>query len=158
MHEGGITSVQFDPTNRTQVLTNSLDSSLKIVDIRTGTAMHTLQHQGFNTVHGWSRSSFSPDGNYVLGELVADTAVVLHCCATSWILTHGAFAVIIYLILPAGSNSTGDLFVWSTADGSLKVKLSGHKASVCGVDWGRGGSSGQQVASVDRTGTLILWA
>jgi hypothetical protein len=58
----------------------------------------------------------------------------------------------------AGSNSSGVVFVWDVRDGSLKKKLEGHVSGVCGIDWNRGGTSGQQVASIDRKGTLILWA
>ena len=58
----------------------------------------------------------------------------------------------------AGSSANGNVFVWNVDDGSLKTKLPGHTVGVCGFAWGRGGSSGQQVASVDRKGTLILWA
>jgi WD40 repeat protein len=108
-----------------QVLTNSMDSSLKLVDVRTGTAIHTFRHPDFVTSYGWSSSRFSPGG--------------------------GAYVI-------AGSNSTGDIYVFSTIDGSLKARLSGHGTGVCGVDWGRGGSNGQQVASIDRSGALILWA
>jgi autophagy-related protein 16-1 len=125
IHEGGITSVQFNPSDSTQVLTNSLDSSLKIVDVRTGTAVQTLRHAEFSTSHGWSRSVYSPDGRYVA----------------------------------SGSSSNGNVFVWDTSNGELKAKLSGgHQAGVVGIDWCRGGSGGQQVASIDRKGVLVLWA
>jgi len=127
LHESGITSVQFNPSDSTQVLTNSLDSSLKIVDLRTGTAIHTFRHPEFMTSHGWSSSCFSPDGRYAA----------------------------------AGSSSTGGcVFVWETdGAGELKAKLKGgHKAAVVGIDWCRGGSSGQQVTSIDRKGVMVLWA
>jgi len=58
----------------------------------------------------------------------------------------------------SGSNSNGLLFVWDTASGKLKQKLEGHEAGVFSFAWGRGGSSGQQVGSVDKNGKLILWA
>jgi WD40 repeat protein len=130
IHEGAITSVRFQSgsggvSGGTQVLTNSMDSSLKLVDVRTGTAIHTFRHPEFATSYGWSSACFSPGG--------------------------GAYVA-------AGSNSTGEVLVWSTADGTLRAKLSGHTGGVCGVDWGRGGSNGQQVASIDRKGLLILWA
>ena len=67
------------------------------------------------------------------------------------ILKTGAYAA-------AGSSANGNVFVWNVDDGSLETKLPGHTVGVCGFAWGRGGSSGQQVASVDRKGTLILWA
>jgi WD40 repeat protein len=62
LHEGAITSVQFHPTDSSKVLTNGMDSCLKIVDIRTCTAIQTLRNAEFQTSYGWSSSSFSPDG------------------------------------------------------------------------------------------------
>ena len=135
IHEGAITSVQFQPTVAggggsssvgPHVLTNSMDSSLKVVDVRTGTALFALRDADLVTSYGWSRACFSPDGAYILGA----------------------------------SNSTGHVLVWSAVDGTLKAKLSDQHggSGVCGIDWGRGGTNGQQVASIDRTGVLILWA
>jgi autophagy-related protein 16-1 len=126
IHEGGIASVHFNPVDNTQVLTNSLDSTLKIVDIRAGLALFTFKHAEYGVSSSWpSRAVFSPDGLYVA----------------------------------AGSNSNGTIFVWNTSDGKLKSMLNGvHASGVIGVAWGRGGSGGQQVASLDRKGVLILWA
>ena len=60
--------------------------------------------------------------------------------------------------MASGSGTSGTIFVWEAVSGKLKKKLPGHEAGVYGLAWGKGGSSGQQVASVDRDGTLILWA
>mgnify|MGYP002783685266 CR=1 FL=1 len=57
----------------------------------------------------------------------------------------------------AGSSTNGMVFVWDVSSGKLKGKLEGHEGSVCGLAWGTGGFSGQQVASVDKNGTLIFW-
>ncbi|GKY97577.1 hypothetical protein MPSEU_000716200 [Mayamaea pseudoterrestris] len=122
VHEAAVTSVRFHPLGNGHILTNAADSCLKVVDVRTGMAIQTFRHLGFQTVHNWSSSAFSPDGRYVI----------------------------------AGSNSTGNIYVWDTTDGSLKKTLEGHTVGVCAIDWGRG--SQQQVASVDRMGMLILWA
>ena len=62
LHDGGITSVQFHPTNVMQVLTNGKDSCLKVVDVRTCTALQTLTHDQFRTAFQYSSASFSPDG------------------------------------------------------------------------------------------------
>lgn len=127
IQEEGITSVHFNPIDNTQVLVNSLDSSLKIIDVRTGTPVHAFRHAEFTTLHGWSSSCFSPDGRYVA----------------------------------AGSSNNGLLFVWDTSEtgDQLKAKLNGgQKSAVIGIDWCRGGSSGQQVASLDRKGVMVLWA
>jgi autophagy-related protein 16-1 len=65
-HEGGTSSVQFKPTDNTQVLTSSMDSSLKIIDVRTMKAIHTFIHsEQITSGQNWSRSTFSPDGRYV---------------------------------------------------------------------------------------------
>ena len=126
LHESGVTSVRFNPSNSTQVLTNSLDSTLKIVDLRTGTAIHKFWHAEFTTSHGWSSSCFSPDGRYAA----------------------------------AGSSLNGSIFVWETdGEGKLSAQVKGgHKAAVVGIGWCRGGSSGQQVTTVDRKGVMVLWA
>lgn len=58
----------------------------------------------------------------------------------------------------AASNETGVVFIWNTVDGSLKTKLGDHQNGACAIDWNQGGPSGQQVATMDRKGTLILWA
>ena len=123
LHDGGITSVQFHPSNATQVLTNGKDSCLKLMDMRTGTALFTMRDDDFRTTYNWSACCMSPDGSY---------------CA-------------------AVSGTVGQLFVWRTVDGSLVKKLDGHKVGAGGIAWG-GGNSQQQVASVDRTGKVILWA
>lgn len=74
-----------------------------------------------------------------------------HSWSSSVLSPNGKYAA-------AGCNVSGAVFVWDlTGDGALATKLEGHHtAGVCGIDWGRGG--GQQVASIDCKGTLILWA
>ena len=43
-------------------------------------------------------------------------------------------------------------------DGTLEKQLQGHESNVVAVAWDRGGSNGQQFASVDNKGNLLLWA
>jgi autophagy-related protein 16 len=62
MHESAITSVQFHPLDSTKVLTNGMDSKLKIIDIRAGKPIQDFHHNDFQTSYNWSSSSFSPDG------------------------------------------------------------------------------------------------
>lgn len=125
VHESAITSVQLNPLDSSKVMTNGMDSRVKIVDIRTCKAIHEFRHRDFQTSYNWSSSAFSPDGAYVA----------------------------------SGSSSNGFIFVWN-ANGKLLQKLEdGHnETGVCGLAWGRGGNNGQQVATVDKSGRLILWS
>ena len=43
-------------------------------------------------------------------------------------------------------------------DGNLQNQLKGHENGVSGVAWSMGGTNGQQFASMDKGGSLILWA
>jgi hypothetical protein len=54
-----------------QVLTNGKDSCLKVVDIRTCTALQTLVHDGFRTGFQYSGASFSPDGKIVIWKSIS---------------------------------------------------------------------------------------
>jgi autophagy-related protein 16 len=124
IHEGGVTSVQFNPADNTKLLTNGRDGTLKLNDVRTCTTIQTFSDPDFRTMSNHVSSALSPDGVYAA----------------------------------AGSGTTGDLFVWRVPDGKLEKKLSAHQSAVCGVSWGRGGTNGQQVASVDKGGVMVLWA
>ena len=62
MHKAAITSVQFHPLDNSKVLTNGMDSLVKIVDVRTCKAIHEFRHHDFQTSYNWSSSVFSPDG------------------------------------------------------------------------------------------------
>ncbi len=65
VHESTLTSVQFHPIDSTRVLTNGMDSCLKIVDLRIGKPTHVFRHPDFHTSYNWSTSSFSPDGKKI---------------------------------------------------------------------------------------------
>jgi WD40 repeat protein len=60
----------------------------------------------------------------------------------------------------SGSSSNGFIFVWNAMNGRLVRMLDGghQNAGVCGIAWGRGGNCGHQVASADKSGTLIFWS
>ncbi|KAG0314110.1 hypothetical protein BG000_005660, partial [Podila horticola] len=49
-----------------QVLTNSRDNTLRILDVRTYKTQVILQAEGYKTGTNWSRACFSPDDQYVL--------------------------------------------------------------------------------------------
>lgn len=124
LHDGGITSVHWNPKNSHEVLTNGRDSTLKILDARTSTVIATFCDHGFKTLTNYASCSFSPDGRYVA----------------------------------SGSGDNGDLFVWNVDKSTLEKRLSGHQNGAVGLSWGMGGTNGQQVATIDKAGSLILWA
>lgn len=59
--------------------------------------------------------------------------------------------------IAAASGDTGDVFVWDAGTGALEARLKGHSCGAVGLAWGAGGTNGQQVASIDGSGVLILW-
>jgi autophagy-related protein 16 len=71
--------------------------------------------------------------------------------ASSSFSPDGAYAA-------AGSGDSGDIFVWNVSSGDLEKRLSSHQCGAVGLAWGKGGNNGQQVASIDKSGVLILWA
>lgn len=58
----------------------------------------------------------------------------------------------------AAGSSNGQVFLWRMTDGQLEKKLEAHDSGVVAVAWDRGGSNGQQFASIDKKGNLFLWA
>ncbi len=124
LHSGGVTSVNFNPSNNEEILTCGRDSLVKLVDVRkTGQELQSFFHAGFRVDLSYAKCAISPDGKYA-----------------------------------AAGSSTGDIFIWRTLDGNLEKQLKGHDAGVVAVAWDRGGSNGQQFASIDKKGNLLLWA
>ena len=72
----------------------------------------------------------------------------------------GSFSLIEGLYVASGSSSNGHIFVWEIESGKVTKQLKDghHDVGVCGFAWGCSGTNGQQVASVDKSGKLILWA
>ncbi|GJJ76741.1 autophagy-related protein 16-1 [Entomortierella parvispora] len=65
IHLGQITSV-CPSTDGNQVLTNSRDNTLRIIDVRTHETLSVLHADGYKTGTNWSKACFSPDGQYVV--------------------------------------------------------------------------------------------
>jgi autophagy-related protein 16 len=57
LHDGGVTSVHWNLRNSHEVLTNGRDSTLKIVDARTSTAISTFLDPGFRTLTNYASCS-----------------------------------------------------------------------------------------------------
>lgn len=134
---GGVTSVMFNPSNSSQIVTMGRDSIIKLVDLRMTTSdssdvqssnggieLQTFRHVDMKVDLSYSGCAISPDGKYV-----------------------------------AAGSANGNIFIWKTTDGNLENQLDGHEGvGVVSVAWGRGSSNGQQFASVDKKGFLYLWA
>ncbi|KAF9126856.1 hypothetical protein BGW39_006307 [Mortierella sp. 14UC] len=65
IHLGQITSV-CPSTDGSQILTNSRDNTLRILDVRTYETVSVLHADGYKTGTNWSKACFSPDGQYVV--------------------------------------------------------------------------------------------
>ncbi|KAN0035096.1 hypothetical protein ACTA71_004352 [Dictyostelium dimigraforme] len=65
IHEGQITSITNSPTNSNQILTNSRDHTLKIIDIRTFDTIRTFKDPEYRNGLNWTKASWSPDGRYI---------------------------------------------------------------------------------------------
>lgn len=63
--QGQVTSVAFSPRGGMQILCNSRDNRLKLLDARSLDPVQVLTHDSFHTSYNWSRAAFSPDGQYV---------------------------------------------------------------------------------------------
>lgn len=72
IHEGAITSVQFNPSDSSKALTNGMDSKISIVDLRTCKPLQKFGHAEFRTSYSWSSSSFSPDGRLAIVQNVLE--------------------------------------------------------------------------------------
>lgn len=63
LHQDQCTSVSFSSSGN-QLLTNSRDHTLRVIDPRTYEVVTTLQHQGYQCGFDWCKASLSPDGLY----------------------------------------------------------------------------------------------
>lgn len=65
IHKFAVTSVKFHPLDCSKVLTNGMDSKIKIIDIPSCKVMQEFCHKDFNTSYNWSSAVFSPNGEFV---------------------------------------------------------------------------------------------
>lgn len=156
-------------SDNTSCVSGHLDGGLRFWDLRTGERTENI-----SSLHEAAVTSckFSPtDSSMVLTNGLDnclkitdirsglpihtfrdDSFSTLHGWSSAAFSPDGRYIV-------AGSSMNGTVLVWNVAGGALSKRLQNHHSSgVCGVAWGRGGSNGQQVASLDRKGSLVLWA
>jgi autophagy-related protein 16 len=86
LHSAPVTSVCSNPCNRWELLSNSRDDTLKIVDLRMYTARATLSHSGFANGVNWNRACFSPDGHYVAAGSTDNGVCVAAAFCERWAL------------------------------------------------------------------------
>lgn len=77
MHEGGISSIQFNPNDNQQVLSSSVDSSLKVIDLRTGKSIHTFSRSDHAIGQQWSGGRYSPNGRYVASGSSSEGTILI---------------------------------------------------------------------------------
>lgn len=157
IHTDCITSVQFDPTNSTQLLTCSRDSTLKLIDVRKSDVIKTFNHQDLGIISFSSMASFSPDGKCIIMQSAFDYPLFRSSAIIVNIAVQHLFYLNAGIYVAVGSGTTGKVFIWCINGDQPEKQLSFHTSGVEGIAWGRGGRSGQQVATVDKEGDLILW-
>jgi len=111
------------------------NNAVEILSLGRDSQLKLVDIRNRTVLHTFQHAEFRVDLNY----------------ASSSISPDGKFAI-------AGSTSTGNLFIWDTSTGALTAKVPGHGVGIVAVTWGRGGTNGQQVASIDKSGSLVLWA
>ena len=54
------------PVDNTELLTNSRDNTIKLIDLRMFNVIRTFSADTYRTGMNWAKSDFSPDGEYVV--------------------------------------------------------------------------------------------
>ena len=125
------------------------DNVVRLIDARkTSEEIQNFHHTNFRVESNYALCAISPDGKF--NRCRNNLGSCLFNSERSLSVT-GKYA-------SAGSSSTGEIFIWRTVDGNLQNQLKGHESGATGVAWGMGGSNGQQFASMDKKGSLVLWA
>lgn len=131
LHHGGVSSVQYSPVDSFTLLTNGLDSTLHVVDLRRLSSRLTLRADGFVTLYSWSSACFSPNGRYVAAGSSRNNRVYV------WDTATGTDEATLTTVLSSGSDD--------------------NDSGVCGIAWGATSTNGSQLSSLDRHGVLTLW-
>jgi len=149
------------------VVSGHLDGGIRCWDVRSGDRVLDLPllHEGGVTSVQWKPKSgheiLTNGRDSILKIVDARTKAVIKAVndpgfrtltnhASSSFSPDGAY-------IAAGSGDSGDFFVWNVASGELEKRLSAHSCGAVGFAWGMGGTNGQQVATIDKSGVLILW-
>lgn len=138
------------------MVSGHLDGGLRCWDVRSGDRVldiHLLRlHQGGVTSVHWKPGSRDARTSAIIQTFNDTSFRTLTNHESSSFSPGGLYAAV-------GRGDNGDVFVWNVASGALEKRLSGaHKCGAVGLAWGRGGTNGQQVATIDKSGFLVLWA
>lgn len=149
------------------IVSGHLDGGIRCWDLRSGDPVFDmpLLHEGGVTSVQWKPSSdneiLTNGRDSTLKIVDARTKAVVRAVHDPGfrILTNHASSSFSPdgIHVAAGSGDSGDILVWNAASGELEKRLSAHSCGAVGLAWGMGGSNGQQVATIDKAGVLILW-
>mmetsp|Transcript_31141 Transcript_31141/g.65685 ORF Transcript_31141/g.65685 Transcript_31141/m.65685 type:complete len:570 (+) Transcript_31141:91-1800(+) len=156
------------PYETQSVVSGHLDGGVRCWDVRTGDRVLDipLLHEGGVTSVQWkpgnSHEILTNGRDSTLKVVDARTSATIKTFRDPGFrtLTHHASSSFSPdgSYIAAGSGDNGDIFVWNVASGDLEKRLSAHQSGAVGAAWGMGGTNGQQVATIDKSGVLILWA
>ncbi|KAM9981122.1 hypothetical protein ACTFIY_003438 [Dictyostelium cf. discoideum] len=97
IHEGQITSITNSPTNTNQILTNSRDHTLKIIDIRTFDTIRTFKDPEYRNGLNWTKASWSPDGRFIASGSIDGSICI-------WDATNGKTVKVLTKVHNNGSS------------------------------------------------------
>jgi len=153
------------------VVTGHLDGGVRFWDVRSGDRVLDIPtlHEGGVTSVQWKPGSSHQvltcgrDSTMKIIDVRTQSVVKTFRNSALRILSNNARcsfspdAAGKYVACGGGDN--GDVFVFDVATADLKKRLSSaHQSGVVGLAWGKGGTNGQQIATVDKSGVLVLWA
>ncbi|KAL7528327.1 hypothetical protein ACHAXR_002387 [Thalassiosira sp. AJA248-18] len=149
------------------VVSGHLDGGIRCWDVRTGDRVLDipLLHEGGVTSVQWkpgnSHEILSNGRDSTLKIVDARTKAIIKTFHDPGFRTLTNHASASFSpdgsYIAAGSGDNGDICVWNVTSGELEKRLSAHQCGAVGVAWGMGGTNGQQVSSIDKSGTLLLW-
>lgn len=149
-------------------LSGHLDGGIRFWDIRSGERTAEVSNLHSDIV---TSVYFNPNNNVEVISMGRDNCIkvvdVRKVGKELHRLHHNGFQIDVNngasVISPDGKyaaagSSNGQIFIWKMSDGQIEKQLKAHNTSVVAVAWDRGGSNGQQFASIDKAGNLFLWA
>ncbi|CAM9264942.1 unnamed protein product [Ascophyllum nodosum] len=145
LHSDQVTSVKFAPGKGNMLLTNSKDSTLKLVDARTNRAVASLSHPNYRTATNFSRACLSPSALYAAAASSNGNVYVWDVARCS----EGGPPAPVPTSAPASASAEG------ASSAEVVVVLETHGAAASGCDWCL--NTPNTLASCDVVGGLRIW-